>query len=247
MNGIPKEVQFSAIGECKSDMGGYFIIDGKEKTIICQEKFADNLLYIQKNPDLKSLCSAEIRSVSENVSKPIRTFSIEMLAPESKYTNKNIVVNIPNVRKPIPLFIVFRALGIVSDKDIISTCLLDMEKYESMIDLFIPSVHDAGSIMTQQTALEFISTFTKYETVYYTLEILSDYFLPHIGENNFKQKSLFLGHMVFKMLSVHIGNENPTDRDNIKFKRVELVGSLLYDLFREYYTCLLYTSPSPRD
>ena len=29
--------------------------------------------------------------------------------------------------------------------------------------------------------------------------------------------------------------ESPTDRDNFRFKRIELTGSLIYDLFREYY------------
>ena len=29
--------------------------------------------------------------------------------------------------------------------------------------------------------------------------------------------------------------EKPTDRDNFRFKRVELSGSLIYELFREYY------------
>ena len=111
-------------------MGGYFIIDGKEKVIVSQEKFADNMVYVREYAvDATYSHSAEIRSVSENVSKPVRTFSIRMVAPDSTYANKNLVVNIPNVRKPIPLFIVFRALGIISDKDIITTCLLDMEKY----------------------------------------------------------------------------------------------------------------------
>ena len=45
--------------------------------------------------------------------------------------------------KEVPLFIVFRALGVISDKEIIELCLLDIEKYEYMMDLFIPSVHDA--------------------------------------------------------------------------------------------------------
>ena len=60
--------------------------------------------------------------------KPIRTTSVRIVAPQPTLTNKQIVVNIPNVRKPIPLFIVFRALGIVSDKEIIKYCLLDIRK-----------------------------------------------------------------------------------------------------------------------
>ena len=39
LEGLPTEARFN-MGECKNDRGGYFIIDGKEKTIISQEKFA---------------------------------------------------------------------------------------------------------------------------------------------------------------------------------------------------------------
>ena len=234
LQGIPREVRHT-MGECRNDVGGYFIIDGKEKTVVAQEKFADNMLYIRKSTDEKYLYSAEIRSVSENVSKPVRTLSVKIVAPTPSFTFKNIVVNIPNVRAPVPLFIVFRALGIISDKDIISHCLLDIEKYESMVDLFIPSVHDAASILTQQTALEYISHLIKVKTVVRTLEILSDYFLPHVGEINYATKAYALGNMVFRLLSVYTGLERPTDRDNFKYKRIELVGSLVYDLFREYY------------
>ena len=238
LSGLPKELIFS-MGECRNDAGGYFIIDGKEKTIVPQEKFADNMLYIKKGNDDKVLFSAEIRSVSENVSKPIRTLSVRLMAPTSKFTFNNIVVNIPNVRNPVPLFIVFRALGVISDKEIIKYCLLDLQKYESMLDLFIPSVHDAGGILTQHTALQYIASLTKYSTITYALEILADYFLPHIGELNFKKKAYYLGHIVFRLLLVFSGIETPTDRDNFKYKRIELVGSLLYDLFREYYTLQL--------
>ena len=41
------------------------------------------------------------------------------------------------------------------------------------------------------------------------------------------------------MLSVYNGSEIPTDRDNFKYKRIELVGSFLYDLFREYWSIQL--------
>lgn len=235
MNGLDRNVRYM-MGECKNDLGGYFIIDGKEKVIVSQEKFADNMLYIRDKVNEIYSHSAEIRSVSEDASKPIRTLSVRIVAESSKYTNNQIVVNIPNVRKPIPLFIVMRALGITSDKSIIECCLLDMEKYNSYIDLFIPSIHDASKIFTQENAIKYIATFTKGKTIVHVMEILADYFLPHIGELNFKDKACFLGYMVLELLKVFMKENKSTDRDSFKFKRVELPGSLIYDLFKEYYT-----------
>ena len=235
LGGLEREARFN-MGECRNDYGGYFIIDGKEKIVIPQEKFADNMLYIRQNKDDDIYSnSAEIRSVSEDTSKPIRTTAVKIIAPSPSFTNNQIVVAIPNVRKPIPLFIVMRALGIISDKDIIKTCILDLDKNNSYIDLFIPSVHDANKIFNQTTALKYIASFTKRNTISGTLEILSDYFLPHVGELNFLEKAYFLGNMVFRVLKVYTKEEKPTDRDNFRFKRVELTGSLIYDLFREYY------------
>ena len=235
LNKMNKEVRFNA-GECRNDYGGYFIIDGKEKVVIPQEKFADNMLYIRayKEDEIYSY-SAEIRSVSEDSSKPIRTSSVKIVAPSPSYSNNQIVVSVPNVKKPVPLFILMRALGVISDKDIIKTCILDIEKNSSMVDLFIPSVHDANKVFTQKNALEFIAQLTKRGTVSSVIEILSDYFLPHIGEINFLEKAYFVGYMVYRLLKVFTKEEKPTDRDNFRFKRVELSGTLIYDLFREYY------------
>jgi DNA-directed RNA polymerase II subunit RPB2 len=234
LKGLNPDTRFQ-MGECRNDLGGYFIIDGKEKVIIPQEKFADNMLYIRKDSDDKYLYSAEIRSVSENVSKPIRTLSVKIMAPSSYLPNNNIVVNVPNVRKPVPLFILFRALGISSDKEIIQMCLHDIDKYENMLDYFVPSVHESGGIMTQKSAIDFIAILTKGKTTETVLEILADYFLPHVGETNFIQKAYYLGHIVFKLLKVFAGIDNETNRDNFKFKRIETPGILISDLFREYY------------
>ena len=235
LKGLSTEARFN-LGECRNDYGGYFIIAGKEKVILSQEKFADNMLYVRKYKDdeLYSF-SCEVHSVSEDSSKPIRYTSAKIIAPDASYTNNQIVIDIPNVKKPIPLFILMRALGVISDKSIIEYCLLDLESNSNMVDLFIPSIHDTNTIFTQQIALEFIAKFTKRQTISAVQDILMNYFLPHVGEDNFLNKAYFIGFMVNKLLRVFMGREPPTDRDNFKFKRIETSGSLIYDLFREYY------------
>jgi len=235
LRGLAPEVRFT-MGECRNDPGGYFVIDGKEKVIICQEKFADNLLYIQASVNELYSYSAKIRSVSEDASKPIRTLAVKIVAEQPSSTNGQFVVSIPNVRKPMPLFIVMRALGVISDKEVIKYCLLDLEANKDSIDLFRPSIHDAGLVFTQQSALKVIATFTKGKSVSHALDILSTYFLPHIGELNFKQKALYLGYIVRRMIGVANGEEKPTNRDSYLYKRIEVSGMLIYQLFREYYT-----------
>ena len=237
LHGMTPEARFYA-GECRNDYGGYFIVDGKEKCIVSQEKFADNMIYVRSNaddPDAVYRFSAEVRTVSEDPSKPERKMAVKMVAPDAKYSNRQIVVDIPNVKKPVPLFIVFRALGIISDRDIVERCLLNLEANASMVDLFVPSVHDASEIFTQAAALKFIATMTKEKTVAQVQNILMNYFMPQIGELNFGAKAYFLGYMVYKMLLVSMNAERPTDRDSFKCKRVEVPGALMFNLFRTYY------------
>lgn len=265
LHGLDQEVRFN-MGECRNDSGGYFIIDGKEKVIMSQEKFADNIMYVKKhNGDEPYSYSAEVRSLSEDSSKQIRKTRVHIVSggkhdissmgtgpkeldiydaaaikytpptTRPKYTYNNIVVAVPNVREPVPLFILMRALGINSDKDIINTCLLGLERNRDLIELFRPSIHDANRVYSQQGALEYIKAFTKINSVSGVMEILSDYFLPHIGELNFLEKALYIGTMVKRLLLTFTGQILPTDRDNFRYKRVETSGVLLYDLFREYF------------
>ena len=110
LNGLDPSVRFQ-MGECKNDYGGYFIIDGKEKCIISQEKFADNMLYVRENINEIYGAAADIRSASEDTSKPVRTLSVRKVLPSSTYTNGQIVVNIPNVRKTYTTFYFDESVG----------------------------------------------------------------------------------------------------------------------------------------
>jgi DNA-directed RNA polymerase II subunit RPB2 len=239
LNGMSRDVRFY-MGECRNDYGGYFIIDGKEKVIVCQEKFANNQLSVTTNKvgssiGKKFICSASVKSVSDDVSKPKRTTRVMIVTPSSKFQNTQIVVDVPNVSVPVPLFILMRALGVISDKEIIEVCLLDIEREESYVDLFIPCVHDAAQVFSQNLALKYIASFTKQKTVPAVLKILADMFLPHIGDVNFLNKAYYLGYMVFRLLKVYTKQEPDTNIDEYNFKRIETSGALLDDLFNEYY------------
>ena len=59
---------------------------------------------------------------------------------------------------------------------------------------------------------------------------MSDYFLAHIGTNNFIDKARYLGYIVNRLIKVVRKEELPTDRDSFKFKRIELSGTLLTEL-----------------
>jgi DNA-directed RNA polymerase II subunit RPB2 len=232
LSNLPAETRYT-MGECKHDYGGYFIIDGKEKVLIPQENFGDNLIYTRPVKDNTHDYSVEIRSVSEDISKPRRTFAIRRVMRKAT-SNEQLLVFIPDVRIPVPLFILMRALGIVSDKDICKTILHDLDANESYLEMLRPSIHDAGPIFNQKTALEYIGSFTKYHSIQAAYKCLIYQLLPHVGEMNFKTKACFVGHMVFELLKVIRKEEQPTDRDNYKYKRVQSSGVLMKELFLEY-------------
>jgi len=237
LHNLPRELRFS-LGECKNDNGGYFIINGKEKVVIPQEEFGSNMLNIYKDNDEKYLYSVDLKSVSENVSKPVRHLSVKILASTKTISKNNIGVFIPNAgNKPIPLFVVFRALGILTDEEIISYCTLqDSSQLNVQFAPYLEAcIHDAASITTQYEAVYFISLLVKGRSITRTMRILSDYFLPHVGEVNFLEKAYHLGYMVNRLMSVACGLEPTTDRDSYKCKRLTLIGPLMRDLFREYY------------
>jgi DNA-directed RNA polymerase II subunit RPB2 len=240
LKGLTSQVRFY-MGECRNDHGGYFIINGKEKVIISQEKFADNLLNIrvlggedETSGDVYTH-SADIRTISEDPSKPVRTMSVRIVAPTPTRAHGNIVVAIPNVRNPVPLFIVMRALGIESDREIMEHCLFDLDANAQLLDLFVPSIHDANKVFTQNQALEFIGLLTKWKTVDYAHEVLINYFMPQVGEMNYRHKAFMLGYIVNKLIRVAAKIDSPTDRDSFCNKRVEVSGTMMYDLFREFY------------
>ncbi len=247
-----KHVDNVHTGECKYDAGGYFIINGSEKTVLGQERAAENKVYcfnVEKN-NTKYTWMAEVKSVPDF--KCISPKQINMMV-----SSKNngfgfpLLLQLPRVKQPIPLFIVFRALGIISDREICEKILLDIEceKYKEILQGLQASIIEANAYMTQEECIKYITSYVmftpinmdketgarkKYE---FTMDILSNDLFPHCTTK--EQKIYFLGYAANRLLKTSFEWLPQDDRDSYLNKRIDLTGALLNNLFRNYFNKLV--------
>jgi len=240
------------IGECKFDAGGYFIINGSEKTVLGQERAAENRVYCFNVSKANNKWSymAEIKSVPDF--KCISPKQVTMMI-----TSKNngfgpiIYIQIPRVKQPIPLFVVFRALGIISDKEICEKIILNIEdsKYKKMKYGLQGSIVESNTIMTQELAIKYLMTYVMFTPINmdkepgikkkheFTLDILNNDLFPHCHDKI--QKIYFLGYMTNKLLKCSFEWIPFDDRDSYLNKRIDLTGTLLNNLYRNYFNKLV--------
>uniref|UniRef100_A0A4W3J9J6 DNA-directed RNA polymerase subunit beta n=1 Tax=Callorhinchus milii TaxID=7868 RepID=A0A4W3J9J6_CALMI len=239
------------LNECPLDPGGYFIINGSEKVLIAQEKMATNTVYVFAKKDSKYAYTGECRSCLENSSRPTSTIWVSMLARGGQGVRKSaigqrIVATLPYIRQEVPIIIVFRALGFVSDRDILEHIIYDFDDPE-MMEMVKPSLDEAFVIQEQNVALNFIGSrgakpgVTKEKRIKYAKEILQKEVLPHVGVSDFceTKKAYFLGYMVHRLLLAALGRRELDDRDHYGNKRLDLAGPLLAFLFRGMFKNLL--------
>ena len=124
----------SDMGECKYDNGGYFIVKGSEKVIVSQERKRENKIYCFKQKLVQSKYSHETEISSINSKSPAFVISTKVrLTSKPGPNGKLIRVNIRVIRSDIPLFIVFKALGIFKDKQIIEMIVYDLKDKNNML------------------------------------------------------------------------------------------------------------------
>jgi DNA-directed RNA polymerase beta subunit len=246
-----RHIQSAFTGECPFDCGGYFIIKGSEKTVLGQERAAENKIYVfdGKNSTKWSWC-AEIKSVPDY--KCISPKQIEMMiASKNNGFGHGLWINIPRMKAPIELFVVFRALGITSDKAICEYILLDIEteRQTDLLNKLQASIYDANAYGTQEEALRYVSGYAAYTPIKmdtetgqkkkyeFTRDVLENDLFPHCTTK--AQKIHFLGYMAARLIHTSLGWIPTTDRDSYVNKRIELTGTLLNNLFRNYFNKLV--------
>jgi len=244
-----KYVENIYTGECKYDAGGYFIINGSEKTVLGQERAAENRVYVfnvAKNNTKYSWC-AEIKSVPDYKCISPKQINLYVSSKDNGF-GFPITVQIPRIKQPVSLFVLFRALGVLSDKEICERILLDLSN-NAMLLALQASIIDGSKYMTQEDAVKHIASFVMYTPMNmdkeagakrkfdFTLDVLHNDLFPHCS--TMEQKVYFLGYMTNKLLQGMLDYIKPDDRDSFLNKRVDLTGASLNNLFRIYFNKLV--------
>jgi len=229
--------QITEFGECPLDQGGYFVINGSEKVLIALERMANNFVYaFAKKQPSKYQWVCEIRSSLFEGSAGNSGFAVRLLNDmgTKSYCRGQLVCTVPYVRVEIPVIILFRAMGITADKDILERIVFDMSDF-GMLNACRLSIEDAAPINTQDLALDYIAKrgptmgATKDTRIQYARELLQKELLPHVGKspNIEGRKSFFIGYMTNRLLLGYLGRNLEDDRDHFGKKRIDLAGSLV--------------------
>ena len=254
--------------ECRLDPGCYFIIKGSEKVVIGLERICTNkmLCFTKKDPNFADGVMYTCQVNSQNMNYEAydgATSNVQIVSVRMKKDN-SVILNMTQFAD-IPIFIIFRALGITTDNDIINYIVSDPSDTD-MLNILKISLNkalaenikdDQGNskeIKTQDDAFQYLMSKLKNKRYSTTnietnghqrrkhLElILSRDFLPHMGTkpDRVTHKAYYLGKMVNKLLNTFMGKTDIDDRDSFINKRVDLPGVLMAQLFRQYFKKML--------
>ncbi|MDP3990454.1 MAG: DNA-directed RNA polymerase subunit B'' [archaeon] len=216
-------------GEDPSDPGGYFIINGTERTIVNVEDLAANNFMIEE---------AKGGEFSGRFFAARGSYKI----PHSFEKKKDGIYYMSFTRvKQMPIVIVLKALGMVKDEDIMKAI-----STEKSYDEMILNLYEFVDIKTQEDAIDFIARRvgagqSKEVRMERTVDILDRYLLPNIGVdlNSRAEKAKNIGKMLKRLIDVYQGTRAPDDKDHYMNKRIRMSGDLLLDLFRVNFKVLV--------
>jgi DNA-directed RNA polymerase II subunit RPB2 len=238
------------LGECSYDPFGYFIIHGTERTILSQEKVADNrmMVFYNKKAASKFTYSIEIKSIHESFTNPPKKLEIRI---QSKFNGLGypLTICVPRFREDIPLMIIFRAFGVESDADI-ADLIWGVDVVPEYLSMLAASFKECSDlkIYSREDAITYLTQHLQYSTTLedkhaYVRSLLETEYLPHVkfgGDTSDKKtlearKCILTASMTKRLLLTDRGVMNVDDRDAYPNKRIVTTGALLTHLFRQLF------------
>ncbi|KAL1490560.1 hypothetical protein ABEB36_013233 [Hypothenemus hampei] len=225
------EYELAKMNECPLDPGGYFIVKGQEKVILIQEQLSRNRMLVEEGK-----WGIQCQVTSSTHEKKSRT--VVFVKGNKYYMTHNIFTD------AIPISIVFKAIDILSDKEICELIgVPDIHK-------LTPTLEECHKlkIYTQEAALRYLGG--KIMTKRYSVsaskvktpmdearDLLATTVLAHIpvDEFDFHLKAVYLGLMVKRVIQAQTDKKFLDDRDYYGNKRMELAGSLISLMFEDVF------------
>ena len=242
------DIQRIELRECEFDQGGYFIIGGGEKVIVAQERMATNFVYVFNKKEQSGFSwQAEVRSSLDGSNRPPVQFAVKNKKKNTHMQNDLgglITARIPYIKSDVDIVILFRALGLESDKDIIDYIVFD-ESDNSFKELLRPSIELFSSdYKDKDECLEYLgnratkgTADSREKRIKRAEEILRKDMLSHVSieRGAESKKAFFIGYMIYRLGNCALGRAFGDDRDHYGKKRLDMSGVLLTGIFRQYF------------
>jgi DNA-directed RNA polymerase beta subunit/intein/homing endonuclease len=232
-----------AKGEDYYDQGGYFIIRGtsssNERVLISQTRDIYNVVAVRPGKvDKKIKMFAEVRSMSEETGHSVLIKAILGI------DERTLSFVLPYIKEPVPMGVVFKALGISTIETLQECVGIYTEEARRLLNSIIRDGFRT-QVETREDAIAYVGQYGMHnmkdvDRPAYAWQIIESELFPHLGVSaTLKEKILFLGHIVKKLISTYLGHRETDDRDDYRRKRVEPAGTLIADLFRTLWKTLL--------
>lgn len=247
--GVADRETLKQLQEDPRDPGGYGIFSGLERAFDSPENIANNMPHIHKVEYKNEVCRVDFISKPGDSFENSARCLIRLYANGSI----TVELTTGKFEKlEIPFYIMFRALGETSDLNIVDSIMFGVHRddrvaclirecllraFEAPEDLFAPirkntvptevvqfiaqsivKLANPAAARKEDEILKFMNASV--------LELIDKYFFPHIGlaEKDRAKKLRYFGLLINKMLLVHLGITEPTNRDDYKGKRVLPAG-----------------------
>lgn len=217
--------------ECLYGVSGLFLINDVEKIVISQEDSVCNRAILQaRKSNGKSMFQAQITSkhsslmLKSSSTLYIRALQIPALRQQVCWL---VRVRLPFIKLDIPMCVLFKAMGVSCDRDIVHLLFHPHELCGSVECIVRNCLGDAPQC-TQEGARQIIlskCTNSTWES------IITNDLLSNMG-TNIHGKIACIGSICRGLILLAAGLRRPDDRDHFQWKRVRASGHLLSWLFK---------------
>lgn len=213
-NNITNEALREA-GEDPDDPGGYFIIGGAERVLVTQERVIPNLAYVNSIPEVMMACS-----------QPDST-KVKIL--RVSFGKRGIVASVPGTKGLVPVGILFRALGVISDQEIVRCIFGTHHPDAEETDIIRSTLAASHGIYDQHSAIRLLTHVSRGLTIASAHGIVHRQLFPQ--QVSLPEKAALLGDLVRMLIHRQLKRIPDTDRDSTKNKSLAVTGTLMSEIF----------------